>query len=207
MNGFGLTGLMGGILLGVILMSCGRSDPDEKLHPQTASDSASKSGTDDLPVLKTMTLSSAAFSPSGVLPTKFTCDGDNVSPALSWDVPPASARSLVLLVNDPDASSAPGKSFVHWVLYDLPPTVHQIPEKLPAQPFLSIGGMQGKNDFGKYGYGGACPPSGTHHYLFRLYALDRSLDLPPGTKKDEVIAAMKGHIVAGAALTGQYSRK
>ena len=211
MNGFGLTGLIGGVLLGFILASCGRDNSlEEKIRqqaPDSASNQGSNRGADDLPVLKTMTLTSAAFSPSGVLPAKSTCDGDNVSPALSWDAPPSAARSLVLLVTDPDASPAPGKMFVHWVLYDLPPTVRQLPEKLPAQPFLTIGGMQGKNDFGKYGYGGACPPSGTHHYLFRLYALDRSLDLPPGTEKDEVIAAMKGHIVAGAALTGQYSRK
>ena len=206
MNGFGLTGLIGGVLLGFILASCARENSSaEKPRQQTASSSASNSQ-DDLPVLNTMTLTST-FSPNGVLPAKYTCDGDNLSPALSWNAPPAAARSLVLLVNDPDASPAPGKTFVHWVLYDLPPTVRQLPEKLPAQPFLKIGGMQGKNDFGQYGYGGACPPSGTHHYLFRLYALDQTLDLPPGTGKDEAIAATKGHIVAGATLRGQYSRK
>ena len=207
MNGFGLTGLIGGVLLGFILASCARENSSaEKPRQQTASNPASNSQ-DNLPVLNTMTLASSAFSSNGVLPAKYTCDGDNLSPALSWNAPPAGARSLVLLVNDPDASPAPGKTFVHWVLYDLPPTVRQLPEKLPAQPFLKIGGMQGKNDFGQYGYGGACPPSGTHHYLFRLYALDQTLDLPPGTGKDEAIAAMKGHIVAGATLRGQYSRK
>jgi Raf kinase inhibitor-like YbhB/YbcL family protein len=197
MNGFGVTRLMGGILLGFILGSCDRAT--------SIADDSSK-GVDELPTLKTMTLTST-FSPNGLLPAKYSCDGDNISPALSWDAPPTAARSLVLLVNDLDASPAPGKTFAHWVLYDLPPTVRQLPEKLPAQPFLTIGGMQGKNDFGKYGYGGACPPSGTHRYLFRLYALDQPLDLPPGTGKDDVIAAMKGHIVAGAELVGQYSRK
>jgi Raf kinase inhibitor-like YbhB/YbcL family protein len=201
MNGFGLTGLVGGVLIGLILGSCNRGT-------STAEDTDDQKGaTDELPVLNTMTLTGSGFDPSGVLPTKYTCDGDGSSPALSWDAPPDAARSLVLLVHDPDASPAPGKAFVHWVLYGLPPTVRQLPEKLPAQPFLTIGGMQGKNDFGKYGYGGACPPSGTHHYLFRLYALDKFLDLPPGTGQGEVIAAMKGHIVAGAALTEQYSRK
>ena len=145
MNGFGLTGLIGGVLLGFILASCVRGNsPAEKLRQQTAPTASNPQ--DDLPVLNTMTLTSA-FSSKGVLPAKYTCDGDNFSPALSWNAPPAAARSLVVLVNDPDASPAPGKTFVHWVLYDLPPTVRQLPEKLPAQPFLKIGGMQGKKRF------------------------------------------------------------
>ncbi|MBD3882811.1 YbhB/YbcL family Raf kinase inhibitor-like protein [Phormidium tenue FACHB-886] len=191
-----ITKLIGSALVGLILAGCETGNQAIAPSPTDAAEG--------LQVPRTMTLSSPAFRLDGMLPAKHTCDGENISPALSWDAPPAATRSLALLVNDIDA---PSKTFVHWVLYDLPPTVRQLPEKLPSQPFLAIGGIQGKNDFGQYGYGGACPPSGTHRYVFRLFALDTLLDLPPGTTKSEVMEAMKGHIVAGAELTGQYKRK
>lgn len=152
---------------------------------------------------KTMTLSSAAFAAEGTIPAKYTCDGENLSPALSWDAPPAGTKSLAVLVSDPDA---PNKTFVHWVLYDLPPDLRQLPEGVPANPLLSEGGTHGKSDFGKFGYGGPCPPNGNHRYVFKLYALDKLLDLPPGASQAEVIKAMEGHTLAEAELIGRYRR-
>lgn len=152
---------------------------------------------------KTMQLDSPAFSKNGFIPANHTCDGDNISPALSWDAPPPQTLSLALVVDDPDA---PG-TFVHWVLYDLPPNTRQLPEQLTPQPFLESGGLQGKTDFGKYGYGGPCPPTGTHRYRFRLYALDQVMDLPPGATEADLTAAMQGHILASAELTGKYTRQ
>lgn len=154
-------------------------------------------------VAKTMTLQTNAFSPNSPIPTKYTCDGEEVSPALQWDAPPENTQSLVLIADDPDA---PGRTFVHWVIYDLPPDLRQLPEALPPDPILSKGGVHGKNDFNRYGYGGPCPPRGTHRYFFKLYALDTLLDLPPGAEKAEVLTAMEGHILAGGELVGQYSR-
>jgi hypothetical protein len=107
-------------------------------------------------------------------------------------------------VDDPDA---PGRTFVHWVLYDLPPTTRQLPEGVPQEVTLTNGGVQGKSDFGRYGYGGPCPPSGTHRYFFKLYALDKLLKLPPGAKKADVVKAMEGHVLASPELMGRYSRR
>ena len=152
---------------------------------------------------QTLKLSSPAFSADGLIPAKHTCKGENLSPALSWDEPPAGTQSLVLLVTDPDA---PGKTFVHWVLYDLPPTARELPEGMQPDPILAQGGVQGKSDFGKYGYGGPCPPQGTHRYVFTLYALDTVLDLPPGAKQADVLKAIEGHTLAQAELVGRYGR-
>jgi Raf kinase inhibitor-like YbhB/YbcL family protein len=162
------------------------------------------SNDDAIQAPETMTLTSSAFSPGGMIPTQHTCNGNNGSPPLSWDAPPQGTRSLVLIVDDPDA---PGRTFVHWVLYDVPSDIRQLPEGVPTQPILLQGGVQGKNDFGKYGYGGPCPPGGTHQYRFKLYALDTLLDLPPGVREADVIEAMKGHVLAKAELIGRYSRQ
>jgi Raf kinase inhibitor-like YbhB/YbcL family protein len=153
---------------------------------------------------QTMKLTSPAFSANGLIPVKYTCDGENISPALSWDTPPKDTRSFALIVTDPDA---PSKTFVHWVLYDLPPDLRQLPEQMPAQPFLNIGGLQGKSDFGQYGYRGPCPPNGTHRYVFRLFALNQVMDLPPGTTEADLAKAIEGHTLATAELIGQYARQ
>jgi hypothetical protein len=150
-----------------------------------------------------MNLKSTAFTANGMIPSLYTCDGQDISPDLSWDAPPTGTQSLALIVDDPDA---PGQIFVHWVLYDLPPEIHQLPKGLPAEPTLSGGGVQGKNDFGNLGYGGPCPPSGIHRYFFRLYALDRELELKSGATKAQLEAAINGHIIATAELVGRYSR-
>lgn len=154
-------------------------------------------------VPKIMTLSSSAFSPNAPIPAPYTCDGEDRSPSLQWDEPPAGTQSLALIVDDPDAPKQP---FTHWVLYDLPPTTRELPADMPPDPILYSGGVQGKNDFDRYGYGGPCPPRGTHRYVFKLYALDTILDLPPGVSKTEVLQAMQGHVLAGAELIGEYSR-
>ncbi|NJO43422.1 MAG: YbhB/YbcL family Raf kinase inhibitor-like protein [Cyanobacteria bacterium CRU_2_1] len=179
-------GIIGVSSLSLVACATNRSDAEESLQ-----------------VPKTMILESSAFPPDGAIPAKYTCDGDNVSPALTWDAPPEKTLSLVLIADDPDA---PRRTYVHWVLYDLDPKIRELPEGVPSQPILNLGGVQGKNDFGRYGYGGPCPPNGTHRYFFKLYALDTVLDLPPGATKAEVIKAMKEHILAGAELIGRYSR-
>jgi hypothetical protein len=150
-----------------------------------------------------MKLESKAFTENGMIPSIYTCDGQDISPPLSWNTPPTGTQSLALIVDDPDA---PGQTFVHWVLYDLPPEIHQLPQAVDTQATLSGGGVQGKNDFGKLGYGGPCPPSGIHRYFFKLYALDRELGLNSGATKAQLEAAMSGHILAAAELIGRYSR-
>jgi Raf kinase inhibitor-like YbhB/YbcL family protein len=151
-----------------------------------------------------MKLTSNAFVDNSLIPLKYTCDGANISPPLSWDEIPPNTQSLVLIVDDPDA---PGKTFVHWVVYDIPPTVKQFPEHIPSSKTLPNGGIQGKNDFGKLGYGGACPPSGTHRYFFHLYALDKKLNLEPGMSKNQILTAMKDHVLAKTELMGKYQRQ
>jgi hypothetical protein len=151
-----------------------------------------------------MKLESSAFEADSFIPSKYTCDGANISPPLSWDAPPAETESLALIVDDPDA---PVGIFVHWVVYDLPPETLHIPENIAPQATLLKGGSHGKNDFGNLGYGGPCPPNGTHRYFFRLYALDRTLSLQSGATKAQVEAAMNGHILAAAELVGRYTRQ
>jgi Raf kinase inhibitor-like YbhB/YbcL family protein len=140
----------------------------------------------------------------GSVPKEFTCDGEDKSPALTWSVPPADAKSLALTVTDPDA---PGGPFTHWVVYNLPANINGLPVGVPTQGQLAHGGRQGKSDFGKVGYGGPCPPAGSaHRYVFTLYALDRMIDVDAGAERDHVEAAMKGHVVAKGELVGRYGR-
>lgn len=150
-------------------------------------------------------LSTKAFSGGGDIPAKYTCQGEDTSPALSWSEAPKHTQSFALLVVDPDA---PSGDFTHWVLYDLPAATRQLPEAVPASEQLPDGSRQGVNGFRRTGYGGPCPPAGKpHRYYFRLYALDRKLDLPPGAARDAVESAMKGHVLAQAELMGRYQRK
>jgi len=151
-----------------------------------------------------MKLESTAFKSDSLIPSKYTCDGEDISPPLSWSEPPSGTKSLALIVDDPDA---PGKTFVHWVLYDIPATARSLAEKVAALNSLPNGTLQGKNDFGKLGYGGPCPPGGTHRYFFKLYALDKKLDLESGATKAQVLVTMDGHILASAELMGRYQRQ
>ncbi len=151
----------------------------------------------------TISMTSPAFAAGESIPQKYTCDGDNTSPALQWEQPPAGTESLALVVDDPDA---PSGTFVHWVYYDVPASARGLPENVPTDERPSPGGTQGKNGGGKTGYTGPCPPSGTHRYFFKLYALDTRLDAAPGLTKDQLLQAMQGHILAQAELIGLYSR-
>ncbi|GAB4437091.1 MAG: YbhB/YbcL family Raf kinase inhibitor-like protein [Cyanobacteria bacterium J069] len=152
----------------------------------------------------TIRLTSAAFSDGQPIPTKYTCDGENISPPLSWEGVPDAATTLALIAEDPDA---PFQTWVHWVLYDLPTTTTKLPEGLPTQESVLAGAKQGKNDFKKIGYGGPCPPGGkAHRYQFKLYALGKPLKTKAIARKNELEAAMKGHVLAIGILTGTYKR-
>jgi Raf kinase inhibitor-like YbhB/YbcL family protein len=153
-----------------------------------------------------LTLSSPSFTHQGEIPSRFTCEGDDVSPALSWSGVPSAAKSLALVVDDPDAPDpkAPKMTWVHWVVYDLPPTSTGLPE---AARGLPGGARDGKNDWKRTGYGGPCPPIGRHRYFHKLYALDAVLgDLGTPTKA-ALEQAMKGHVLEEAQLVGTYQKK
>ncbi|MBN1360286.1 MAG: YbhB/YbcL family Raf kinase inhibitor-like protein [Sedimentisphaerales bacterium] len=152
-----------------------------------------------------MKISSSAFTEGGPIPSKHTCDGQDVSPPLKWDSVPDGTKSIALICDDPDA---PMGTFVHWVLYNLPADTTGLPENMSRESALSTGAAQGTNDFGRLGYGGPCPPGGTHRYYFKVYALDAQIDPGrPGLKKNDVLKAMKGHILAEGQLMGKYTRK
>ena len=150
-----------------------------------------------------MKLTSSAFVEGGMIPGKYTCDGADVSPPLKWDSLPDGTKSLVLICDDPDA---PMGTWVHWVYYDIPAKAKELPEKIISDEHPASGGVQGINDFRRVGYGGPCPPSGTHRYFFKLYALDTLLDLGPGATKGQVIKVMENHIIGNAQLMGKYKR-
>lgn len=150
-----------------------------------------------------MKITSAAFRDDGEIPRKYTCDGEDISPPIEWNDVPTEAKTVALICDDPDA---PRKDFTHWVLFDRPAGARTLQEHVAPRQELPDGGRQGKNDFGKVGYGGPCPPSGSHRYRFRLYALDAELGLPPSATRKDVETAMKGHVLETAELTGVYAR-
>ena len=150
-----------------------------------------------------MNLTSSAFSNGQPIPVKYSCKGGDVSPALAWTDPPAGTQSFALIMDDPDA---PSGTWVHWVLFNIPITAHAWPENTPKDAELVNGARQGKNSGGQIGYSGPCPPSGTHRYFFKLYALDTTLSLSSNADKKAVLAAMEGHILAQAELMGTFSK-
>jgi len=151
-------------------------------------------------------LISPAFTDGSAVPAKYTCDGADVSPPLAWSDPPPGTVSFALIADDPDA---PAGTWVHWVLYNLPPTAAELPENVAKVETLDLGGArQGRNDFHRPGYGGPCPPPGpAHRYFFKLYALDMTLQPRPAAQKKDVEAAMQGHILGTAQLVGTYARR
>jgi Raf kinase inhibitor-like YbhB/YbcL family protein len=152
---------------------------------------------------ETMKLTSSAFDEGGMIPSKYTCDGADVSPPLKWGSLPDGTKSLALICDDPDA---PVGTWVHWVYYDIPAKAKDLPENITSDEHPAPGGDQGINDFRRIGYGGPCPPGGTHRYFFKLYALDTLLNLSPGATKKRVIKAMENHIIGQVQLMGKYKR-
>ena len=150
-----------------------------------------------------MKLTSTAFKEGQPIPRTYTCDGVNISPPLEWSGVPKTTKTVAIIADDPDA---PAGTWVHWVVYNLPADNIGLVENLPATEKLAAGGFQGKNDFEKIGYGGPCPPSGTHRYFFKIYALDSELPLKAGATKAELMKAMEGHVVLQGQLTGTYGR-
>lgn len=149
-------------------------------------------------------LKSTAFEANKTIPQKHSCEGSDVSPALEWGEVPSGTATLALIADDPDA---PAGTWVHWVIYDLPASLKGLKEGIPAVETLDNGAKQGVNDFRRVGYGGPCPPPGNpHRYFFKLYALDRKLGLPSRATKQQVVNAMKGHILAEGELVGLYKR-
>ncbi|MCD6341785.1 MAG: YbhB/YbcL family Raf kinase inhibitor-like protein [Thaumarchaeota archaeon] len=147
---------------------------------------------------------STAFEDLERIPEKYTCEGLDVSPPLRWKGYPAETVSFVLIVEDPDA---PGGTFTHWIVYNIPSDVNELEEGASTMGKLPPGALQGRNDFGKIGYGGPCPPPGkAHRYVFKLYALDSMLDLGAGADRSDILKAIRGHVLAEASLTGLYSR-
>jgi Raf kinase inhibitor-like YbhB/YbcL family protein len=151
-----------------------------------------------------LSLATSAFPPGGNIPAKYTCQGADVSPALSWKDAPDKTKTFALIVADPDA---PVGNWTHWVLYNLPASVHELPEDVAKTEALPNGGQQGRNDFHRAGYGGPCPPPGKpHRYFFKLYAMDSALDLPAGASQQQLEKAMHGHILAQAELMGKFQK-
>jgi Raf kinase inhibitor-like YbhB/YbcL family protein len=179
------------ILLVAINLACSKSD--RSIPPDNRSTSM---------MIK---ITSPSFAEGQSIPSKYTCDGENLSPPLNWDHVPEATKSLALICDDPDA---PAGTWVHWVLYDLPGTTREMSEAVAPKEELPNGAKQGRNDFKQIGYGGPCPPKGqSHRYYFKLYALDNKLGLNSGMTDREVRNAMKGHILGEGSLMGSYKRK
>jgi Raf kinase inhibitor-like YbhB/YbcL family protein len=149
-------------------------------------------------------VTSPAFAEGGLIPAKYTCDGSDISPPLQWGGVPEGVKSIALISDDPDA---PVGTWVHWVVYNLPADCKGLEENIPLDQTLPNGARQGTTDFGRVGYGGPCPPSGTHRYFFKIYALDTKLDLAAGATKRDLLKVMEGHILGQGQLIGKYKRR
>jgi Raf kinase inhibitor-like YbhB/YbcL family protein len=148
-------------------------------------------------------ITSTAFSEGSMIPKRHTCDGEDVSPPLAWTGVPDGTKSLALICDDPDA---PMGTWVHWVLFNIPAGIKDLPGNIPPKNVIENGAKHGKNDFRKLGYGGPCPPGGTHRYYFKLYALDTEINLDSGITKAQLLKTMEGHILAEGQLMGRYKR-
>lgn len=160
-------------------------------------------GIEDKEDVMGINVTSSTFAEGGMIPKKYTCDGEEMSPPLEWSGVPVSAKSIALISDDPDA---PMGTWVHWVLFNLSGNTRSLPEGMPDDRELSGGAKQGINSGSHIGYGGPCPPSGTHRYYFKIYALDSMLDLKPGATKEQLLKAMEGHLLAEGSLMGRYKR-
>jgi Raf kinase inhibitor-like YbhB/YbcL family protein len=148
-------------------------------------------------------ITSPAFEDGGAIPEKYTCDDLDMSPPIEWTNVPDGTETIAIVCDDPDA---PMKTWIHWVIFNIPGDVTRLPENVPPEKELENGTRQGMNDFHKVGYGGPCPPSGMHRYFFKIYALNTTLDLPAGVSKPHLMIAMEGHVLSQAHLMGTYTR-
>lgn len=151
-----------------------------------------------------MQITSPAFTDGGLIPVKYTCDGQNISPPLEWNNVPDGTASFALIHDDPDAAVG---MWVHWVVYNIPPGIRKFDENIKPDKIFKNGMRHGSNSWPFIGYGGPCPHNGMHGYYFKIYALDIKLNLEPGAKKEEVLESMKGHVLAEAQLVGKYQRQ
>jgi Raf kinase inhibitor-like YbhB/YbcL family protein len=185
----------GVLVLLAFLPACGGKPSSESILPED-------------PRRNTIRLESPAFADGGNIPKIHTCEGEDSSPPLKWSGVPDTAKSLAIVVEDVDA---PRGTWTHWVLFNLPADLRELPQKVPTQERVELDpsgktARQGTNDFGKTGYGGPCPPSGTHRYIFRIFALDVQLGLGPKATRQELLQSLKDHILAEGKLTGRYSK-
>lgn len=148
-------------------------------------------------------LTSNAFTEGAMIPQRYSCDGENISPPLFWTGVPSGTRSLALICDDPDA---PVGTWDHWVLYNIPADATGLPESVPEKAVLDTGAVHGSNSWGRIGYGGPCPPGGTHRYFFKIFALDTLLDLKSGATTSQLLETMEGHILGQGQLMGRYRR-
>ena len=149
-------------------------------------------------------VTSSAFEEADMIPSKYTCDGENISPPLQWEALPKATKSIALISDDPDA---PMGVWVHWVVWNIPVAAGGLAENVPPDKVLPNGAKQGITDFQRHGYGGPCPPSGTHRYYFKVYALDTEINVVNSSTKAELLCAMEGHIIAEGQLMGKYQRR
>ena len=179
------------LLLAFVLFGCEARKPDEVTKEKGKK-------------MDEIEVTSPAFAEGELIPAEYTADGRNISPPIDWSSAPEGTKSFALINDDPDA---PMGTWVHWVLYNIPPDVTSLDENILPEETLPNGAVHGTTDFGRIGYGGPAPPSGTHRYFFKIYALDTKLDLTPGATKRELEQVMAGHILAQGQLMGKYKRR
>jgi Raf kinase inhibitor-like YbhB/YbcL family protein len=185
------------LILILILLSTGCKMKAEQSQTSTSADT--------ILTKSKMTITSTAFHNDSTIPQKFTCQGEDISPELAWSGAPAETQSFALLCEDPDA---PGGTYIHWVIYNIPTTERGLAENFPKRDKLPNGTRQGINDFKQMGYGGPCPPPGkAHRYYFKLYALDAMINIPGEATRDQLLNAMHGHILAEGETIGMYQKK
>jgi Raf kinase inhibitor-like YbhB/YbcL family protein len=184
------------LFLIVIIFFCSCQNKSSEIVPKEQTRKQERGKTE-------MKITSRAFKEGEMIPSKYTCDGDNVSPQLMWSGYFADTKSFALIADDPDA---PAGVWVHWVIYNIPPSINELTENMPKDKTLDSGVKQGVNDSRKTGYDGPCPPNGIHRYYFKLYALDILLNKDAGMTKQELLKVMEGHIIAEAQLMGKYKR-
>src|SRR4030095_2032120 len=191
------------LLFFIILFTGCKKDTYQKPAGNMDTTGEKKSDTTNTKQKSSMTIKSTAFNEGGMIPKKYSCEGENLSPPLEWSDSPAGTNTFALIVDDPDA---PAGTWVHWVVYNIPASTLELKDDMSSQKTSDSKIVQGINDFKKASYGGPCPPSGTHRYFFKLYAIDAKLDLAGDVTKDKLLDAMKGHVLGQAQLIGKYTK-